>query len=103
MNGLSHEPYYSSHYAQAYLQQKNTPATSTDAQRMPSRQSADAQRMPSRPHAPGNHRCTYKNCGFTGSLQTLQVHRMDRHLIYPPGWSKKKKEEDWDADPSLKG
>lgn len=27
---------------------------------------------------------------------------MDRHLIYPPGWDKKKK-SDWDADPSLKG
>ena len=27
---------------------------------------------------------------------------MDRHLIYPPGWEKKKKPS-WDADPSLKG
>jgi hypothetical protein len=28
---------------------------------------------------------------------------MDRHLIYPPGWEKRKKGGDWDADPSLKG
>jgi len=28
---------------------------------------------------------------------------MDRHLIYPPGWEKRKKKADWDADPSLKG
>ncbi|KXN89944.1 hypothetical protein AN958_04948 [Leucoagaricus sp. SymC.cos] len=28
---------------------------------------------------------------------------MDRHLIYPPNWDKKKKGSDWDADPSLKG
>jgi hypothetical protein len=27
---------------------------------------------------------------------------MDRHLVYPPGY-KKKKETDWDADPSLRG
>jgi Nuclear fragile X mental retardation-interacting protein 1 (NUFIP1) len=28
---------------------------------------------------------------------------MDRHLIYPPGWEKRRKKPDWDADPSLKG
>ncbi|KAI0660463.1 nuclear fragile X mental retardation-interacting protein 1-domain-containing protein [Cubamyces menziesii] len=28
---------------------------------------------------------------------------MDRHLIYPPGWENRKKKDDWDADPSLKG
>ncbi|KAF4572830.1 hypothetical protein EYR36_007340 [Pleurotus pulmonarius] len=28
---------------------------------------------------------------------------MDRHLIYPPGWDKQRKKNDWDADPSLKG
>lgn len=28
---------------------------------------------------------------------------MDRHLIFPPGWDKQKKTDNWDADPSLKG
>ncbi|KAF8912747.1 hypothetical protein CPB84DRAFT_1759390 [Gymnopilus junonius] len=28
---------------------------------------------------------------------------MDRHLIYPPGWEKRKNKPEWDADPSLKG
>lgn len=28
---------------------------------------------------------------------------MDRHLIFPPGWDKRKKRQEWDADPTLKG
>lgn len=28
---------------------------------------------------------------------------MDRHLIHPAGWEKRKKQPEWDADPSLKG
>ncbi|RXW24778.1 hypothetical protein EST38_g1110 [Candolleomyces aberdarensis] len=28
---------------------------------------------------------------------------MDRHLIFPPGWEKRPKKPEWDADPSLKG
>jgi hypothetical protein len=51
----------------------------------------------------GNARCTYKSCTFTGSQKALEIHMMDRHLIYPPGWEKRKKGSDWDADPSLKG
>lgn len=27
---------------------------------------------------------------------------MDRHLIYPPGWHTRRRQPDWDADPSLK-
>ncbi|KAJ3800460.1 hypothetical protein GGU11DRAFT_677127 [Lentinula aff. detonsa] len=52
-------------------------------------------------YQPGNNRCSYKNCTFTGSAKSVEIHRMDRHLIYPPGWDKRKK--GWDADPSLKG
>lgn len=51
----------------------------------------------------GNSRCTYKDCSFSGSQKALEIHRMDRHLIYPPGWDNRKKQSDWDADPSLKG
>lgn len=28
---------------------------------------------------------------------------MDRHLIFPPGWDKRPRKADWDADPSMKG
>ncbi|XP_006454996.1 hypothetical protein AGABI2DRAFT_239532 [Agaricus bisporus var. bisporus H97] len=51
----------------------------------------------------GNARCTYQGCSFTSSPKSVEIHMMDRHLIYPPGWEKHKKMSDWDADPSLKG
>jgi hypothetical protein len=54
-------------------------------------------------YQPGESKCTYKGCTFTGSHKTVETHMMDRHLIYPPGWEKRKKQNDWDADPSLKG
>jgi hypothetical protein len=54
-------------------------------------------------YKPGNCRCTYKDCAFVGSKESLEIHRMDRHLIFPPGWEKRKRADDWDADPSLKG
>lgn len=49
----------------------------------------------------GDNRCTYNGCSFTGSKKTVEIHMMDRHLIFPPGW--KKPQNSWDADPSLKG
>ncbi|KAJ3568791.1 hypothetical protein NP233_g5474 [Leucocoprinus birnbaumii] len=54
-------------------------------------------------YQPGNLRCTYSGCSFSGSKKSVEIHMMDRHLIYPPGWAKKNKGSDWDADPSLKG
>ncbi|KAF5355644.1 hypothetical protein D9756_003840 [Leucocoprinus leucothites] len=54
-------------------------------------------------HQPGNSRCTYPSCSFSGSQKSVEIHMMDRHLIYPPNWAKQKKGPDWDADPSLKG
>lgn len=54
-----------------------------------------------RPPAPGDIKCTYPGCSFAGSKHTVEIHRMDRHLIYPLGW--KKRTDEWDADPSLKG
>jgi hypothetical protein len=50
----------------------------------------------------GNCRCTYKSCSFVGSKESLEIHRIDRHLIFPLGWEKGRR-SDWDADPSLKG
>ncbi|EIW64386.1 uncharacterized protein TRAVEDRAFT_139131, partial [Trametes versicolor FP-101664 SS1] len=54
-------------------------------------------------YQPGTFRCTNPGCSFMGSKKSLEVHMMDRHLIYPPGWEHRKKRQDWDADPSLKG
>ncbi|KAJ6575206.1 nuclear fragile X mental retardation-interacting protein 1-domain-containing protein [Mycena capillaripes] len=106
--------YYSSHYAQAYMQQALPGAATT-----PQGYTLSSTYNPSIPqnapapstssnlgrerYQPGSSRCSYKNCTFWGSPQTVELHMMDRHLIYPPGWEKRKKKPDWDADPSLKG
>lgn len=112
---------YSSHYARAYMQslggqQGSHPApqasTSTSFYEPPFNSSTSNGNHQQRPtfdarppswHQHGSHRCTYPNCRFAGSPKTLEIHRMDRHLIYPPGWDKQRKKNDWDADPSLKG
>jgi len=110
---------YSSHYAQAYMQNYASQSFATPEGYTYSSTYGSAATLQSQPddHAPrfsfqaanstwyqpGNNRCTYKNCTFTGSAKSLEIHRMDRHLIYPPGWEKRNKAQDWDADPSLKG
>lgn len=114
-----YQPAISSHYAQAYMSVPTTPAT-TPSRNGPTNLSSvqhnifgskDGQSLQSSmvPHTyaawyqPGNSKCTYKGCSFTASPKTLEIHMMDRHLIYPPGWEKRQKKSDWDADPSLKG
>ena len=91
-----HQTAYDTHYAQAYM--RTQPATITEASplRLPSSSAASWNR-------PGNCRCSYKGCSFAGSQKTLEVHMMDRHLIYPPGWEKRPRKSDWDADPTMKG
>ncbi|KAI9460970.1 hypothetical protein BJY52DRAFT_1185789 [Lactarius psammicola] len=54
-------------------------------------------------YTPGSNRCTYPGCTFTSSPNSLEIHMMDRHLIYPQGWHMRRRQPDWDADPSLKG
>ena len=54
-------------------------------------------------YSSGSSRCTYPGCAFTGSPKSVEIHMMDRHLIYPPGWHARQRQSDWDADPSLKG
>ncbi|KAH9039894.1 hypothetical protein EDB84DRAFT_1267732, partial [Lactarius hengduanensis] len=54
-------------------------------------------------YTPGSSRCTHPGCAFSGSPNSLETHLMDRHLIYPPGWHARRRQSDWDADPSLKG
>lgn len=51
-------------------------------------------------YQPGGCRCTRQGCPFTGSRKSVEIHMMDRHLIFPSGWQKK---DNWDADPSLRG
>ncbi|KAG9096120.1 hypothetical protein FS749_009110 [Ceratobasidium sp. UAMH 11750] len=34
----------------------------------------------------GPARCGHEGCLFAGSHKEVEVHRMDRHLIFPPGW-----------------
>ncbi|KAJ7837524.1 hypothetical protein B0H14DRAFT_3870386 [Mycena olivaceomarginata] len=101
--------YYSSHYAQAYMQQALPPAATTPQGYTLSSTYNPAGNAPgpsafSAPwYQPGGSRCTYKDCTFRGSPQTVETHMMDRHLIFPPGWEQRQKRPDWDADPSLKG
>ena len=123
-----HAQQHSSHYAQAYAQYyNNAPAYSPQGYAYSSIYDPQAQTIagPSSGHsafqnngrgsrgqgqhqqqanwyAPGGSRCTYYGCMFAGSAKAVEVHMMDRHLIYPPGWDKRKR-DDWDADPSLKG
>ncbi|PBL01088.1 hypothetical protein ARMGADRAFT_1073398 [Armillaria gallica] len=95
---------YSSHYAQAY-------STTPQGYAVSSTYTAASSSSSSRPmnvgasswYQTGNSRCTYKSCTFTGSQKSVETHMMDRHLIFPPGWDKQKKTDNWDADPSLKG
>ncbi|KAG7450423.1 uncharacterized protein BT62DRAFT_1001248 [Guyanagaster necrorhizus] len=98
---------YSNHYAQAYTQHGTTPqgyavsSTYTAASSSSSSRSMDMGAASW--YQTGSSRCTYKNCVFTGSQKSVETHMMDRHLIFPPGWDKQKKTDNWDADPSLKG
>lgn len=100
---------YSSHYAQAYMQ-SSAPTTSDSYALSPTWDPSAYSAGPSaifQPSAawfqPGSCRCTYTGCNFIASHKALETHMMDRHLIYPPGWEKRQKKPDWDADPSLKG
>jgi hypothetical protein len=109
----------SSHYAQAYMSSDYSQGSSWNGQygnhTVPNVFSTQgwSHPTPAKPtmpppnssswYTPGNCRCTYENCNFIGSAKSLELHRMDRHLIYPPGWKERKRKDDWDADPSLKG
>ncbi|KAF8974008.1 hypothetical protein BDZ97DRAFT_1912450 [Flammula alnicola] len=109
--------YYNSHYIQAYAQPlPQAPAANyysshsigfngTSQKSSNSRGEGANVFRPSMStwYQPGSSRCTHPGCTFTGSHKSVEVHMMDRHLIYPPGWEKRKKKPDWDADPSLKG
>ncbi|KAG9126851.1 hypothetical protein FRC07_001708 [Ceratobasidium sp. 392] len=54
----------------------------------------------------GPARCGHEGCLFAGSHKEVEVHKMDRHLIFPPGWEdnqaqrkrKRGKEKEGDED-----
>lgn len=104
--GASYQYYVSSHYAQAYMQNA-APAATQQAQYYMPTPGAGPSNFPRPPSSqwaqPGNVRCKQPGCSFTGSHKSVEIHMMDRHLIYPPGWENSKRKNDWDADPSLKG
>lgn len=43
-------------------------------------------------HGPGGpHRCAQPGCPWSGPTpEALKIHKMDRHLIFPPGWKPRK-------------
>ncbi|KAI0080090.1 hypothetical protein K474DRAFT_1590598 [Panus rudis PR-1116 ss-1] len=105
-----------SHYAQAFAQHYPQPgwpnttpqgytlsSTYTNQSTSGSVQASFQSRPSGQWYQPGSVRCSKPGCQFTGSQKAVETHMMDRHLIYPPGWEKRKKKPDWDADPSLKG
>ena len=109
--GYSYSPTYAaSLQAQSYP--SSVPTASHHGAHVPHRPSGGGNRgfaqRDRRPHqqethwfVPGNHRCTYDGCAFTASKKSVEIHMMDRHLIFPPGWDKRKRKREWDADPSL--
>lgn len=101
--GIFYSP-VSSHYAQAYLQQNSPGGSQHQGLAHRPAPSASVHTSPSqpRPRPQGTHKCTHGRCTFSGSQKTVEIHMMDRHLIYPPNYNKDKR-RDWDADPSLKG
>ncbi|KAF8708368.1 Nuclear fragile X mental retardation-interacting protein 1 (NUFIP1), partial [Rhizoctonia solani] len=50
----------------------------------------------------GPVKCGHEGCLFTGTQKEVEVHKMDRHLIFPPGWQErskgKRKREEGDND-----
>ena len=116
--GYSVPSYYNSHYVQAYLQASanvsvvNHANSSTDpnsntylVNNTPASGALKTSFLDSKSfwYQPGKNRCNQQGCTFFGSYKSVEIHKMDRHLIYPSGWEKRKKKSDWDADPSLKG
>jgi hypothetical protein len=35
--------------------------------------------------------CALSSCNFLGTVKDVEIHEMDRHLIYPPGYVERKK------------
>jgi hypothetical protein len=64
------------------------PSQRTDYPATRGARSANANRPPPqfRPSGPATHNCTHRDCTYAGSRKDVELHMMDRHLIFPPGW-----------------
>ena len=116
-HGYSVPSYYNSHYVQAYLQASGNVSVMNNASSSngnfnphlvnnnPASGTLKTSFLDSKSfwYQSGNSRCSQQGCTFFGSQKSVEIHKMDRHLIYPSGWEKRKKKSDWDTDPSLKG
>jgi len=38
--------------------------------------------------------CSLSGCSYTGLYKDVEIHEMDRHLIFPAGWKEKKGKRD---------
>jgi len=63
--------------------------------------SLDLSPQPTPPNRPfrqgpgGPYRCAHPGCPWSGPTpKVLEIHKMDRHLIFPPGWKPRKNPPD---------
>ncbi|KAF8605140.1 hypothetical protein BDV93DRAFT_522009 [Ceratobasidium sp. AG-I] len=89
-SGSNMQPHYASaYYAQGYYAQPSVPQPMQIT--VPSPGFARNQPMASlvpmhMRNRVGPVRCGHEGCMFAGSHKEVEVHKMDRHLIFPPGW-----------------
>lgn len=89
-SGSNVQPHYASaYYAQGYYAQPSAPQPMQIT--VPSPGFARNQPMASivpmhMRNCVGPARCGHEGCMFAGSHKEVEVHKMDRHLIFPPGW-----------------
>jgi hypothetical protein len=57
---------------------------------------ANAFARPPRLGPGGPVRCSYPGCGYSGYAKSVEIHKMDRHLIFPPGYKPPKSAPDAD-------
>ncbi|CAE6521476.1 unnamed protein product [Rhizoctonia solani] len=95
------------HYANAYYYgQQGTAMTQSTTITVPppgfSRHQPMASLVPSHMrNRTGPVKCGHEGCLFAGTHKEVEVHKMDRHLIFPPGWQEKvkgKRKRDGDDD-----
>ncbi|CAE6395976.1 unnamed protein product [Rhizoctonia solani] len=95
------------HYAHAYHYQQQAATSQSTQIIVPSPGLSRHQPMASlvplhMRNRSGPVRCGHEGCLFAGTHKEVEVHKMDRHLIFPPGWQekgqgKRKRNEDDDA------
>ncbi|CAE6470593.1 unnamed protein product [Rhizoctonia solani] len=89
--GSYHQNQMQPHYANAYhYQQQGAPAQITLPPPGFSSHQPIASLVPLHMrNRAGPVRCGFEGCLFAGTHKEVEVHKMDRHLIFPPGWQEK--------------